>query len=169
MEKWPQPHEGVAGVDRTEDDLLSLSGPAMNRRVVILSIARELWVSALNGAHLEHGRALYDRMQYPKTGDLVVETVGLTHPAKLDADGEARAVTCFGILLGQRTEWACSDERWQQYREDGETEGYPVPDESRVTTQASYIQYGPSADDVCRWVNCSIIALPTELLHHAPD
>jgi hypothetical protein len=169
MTKWPQPHEQISGIQRTRDDLLSIDEAAMQRRVVILTIARELWVSALNGAHLERGRALYERMQYPKVGDLVAETVGMSHPTRPDADGDARALTCFGILLGRRTEWACSDEEWQRYREEGEADGYPMPDESRVTTEAAYVQYGPSPDDICRWVNCSIIALPTGLLHHTAD
>lgn len=167
MTKWPQPHEGVKGTKRTRDDLLSLGEPAMRRRVVILSIAKELWKAALNGAHTQNGRALYERMSNPQIGDLVAETIGMTHPTRKEEDGEARAVTCFGILLGQRTEWSCTDSDWRRYQEEDAANGYPMPDSSRVTTESSYVQYGPNADDVCRWVNCSIIALPTSLPHHA--
>lgn len=169
MGDWPQPHEGIKGINRTRDDLLSLTEPAMQRRVVLLRIASELWKAALNGAHTEAGQDLYQRMSKPGLGDLVIETVGMRHPLKRDADGEARAVTCFGILLGSRTEWACTDEEWQRYREEGAADGYPMPDDSRITTEAAYVQYGPGANDICRWVNCSLIGLPTGLLYHTRD
>lgn len=169
MESWPQPHEDVKGTERTRDDLLNLTEPAMHRRVAILNIARELWRAALQGAHSESGRDLYQRMTNPGIGDLVVETVGMRHPLKRDSQGDVRAVTCFGILLGSRTEWACTDEDWQRYREEGAADGYPMPDDSRMTTEASYVQYGPAAADICRWVDCSLVALPTGLLHHAED
>lgn len=169
MTTWPQPHEGITGVNRTRDDLLILTEHAMHRRVVILSIASELWRAALRGANTEPGRALYQRMSNPSVGDLVVETVGMRHPTKVDSRGDARVVTCFGILLGSRTEWSCSDEDWQHYREEGEASGHPLPDESRITEKAAYVQYGPKAKDICRWANCSLIALPTNLLHHTQD
>lgn len=169
MENWPQPYEDVKGVDRTRDDLLSLTEPAMHRRVVILTIAAELWKSALNGAMTERGRPLYERMAHPGIGDLVAETVGMSHPTRKDADGEARAVTCFGILLGRRTEWATTDQDWQQYQREAETDGYPMPDSKRVTTEAAYVQYGPAAGNVCRWVNCSLLGLPTGPLHHIEE
>lgn len=168
-EKFPQPYENVKGVKRTRDDLPSLTEAAMHRRVAILSIARELWKAALRGAHAEWGRPLYEQMTSPKVGDLVAETVGMRTPVERDEQGDARAVTCFGILLGQRTEWACTDEDWQRYREEGEAEGYPVPDDSRMTTEAAYVQYGPQAADICRWVNCSLVTLPTGLLYHTED
>lgn len=169
MESWPQPHEDVHGVDRTIDDLLKLDEAAMRRRVVMLTIAKALWQATLRGAHNEHGRAAYQQMAEPRTGDLVVETVGMAHPLKEDADGEVRAVTCFGILLGFRTEWACTDEDWRRYQAEGEADGYPLPDDSRITVKAAYVQYGPAAKDICRWVNCSLIALPTGMLHHLQE
>lgn len=169
MENWPQPHEGVKGVDRTLDDLLVLTEAAMHRRVAMLSIATELWRAALNGAHTGTGRALYERMANPEIGDLVVEVGGMRTPTKVDAQGDARVVTCFGILLNSRTEWACTDEEWLEHQKEGETEGYPAPDNSRVAAEAAYVQYGPSVDDVCRWVNCSLISLPTGPLRHTED
>jgi len=166
---WPQPHEGVRGVDRTRDDLLSITEAAMHRRVVILNIACELWKAALNGAHTSNGRALYQRMAGPRLGDLVIETVGASHPLARDSNGDARALTCFGILLGSRTEWACTDEEWAGYQREAENEGYPMTDSQRIAVTAAYIQYGPSAEDICRWVNCSIIALPTGMLYHTEE
>ena len=156
MGEFLQPHEGIQGIDRTRDDLLSITEGAMRRRVIILNIACELWKSALHGAHLPGGRALYERMSRPGLGDLVIETVGASHPTSRDADGEARAVTCFGILLGRRTEWACTDEKWQEYKGEAEAGDCPMTDDSRVTAEAAYVQYGPKAEDVCRWVNCSL-------------
>lgn len=169
MTDWPQPHESVSGIKRTRDDLLALDEAAMQRRVVILQIATELWRSALNGAHTESGRALYERMANPRMGDLVVETVGMRTPLGRDSEGDARAVTCFGILLGERTEWACTDEKWREYQAEAESEGEPLPDDSRVTTEAAYVQYGPEPGDICRWVNCSLIALPTGMLYHTAE
>jgi hypothetical protein len=163
MENWPQPYEGVKGVDRTRDDLLVLTEAAMHRRLVMLSMASLLWGAALDGAHTETGHDLYRRMSNPGIGDLVVETVGMRSPAKVDAQGDARVVTCFGILLGSRTEWTCTDEDWQRYREEGAADGYPMPDDARMTEEASYVQYGSSADDICRWANCSLIALPVSV------
>lgn len=169
MSKWPQPHEGVFGIRRTRDDLLALDEAAMQRRVVILRIATELWRAALNGAHTESGRALYEQMTNPKMGDLVVETVGMQTPFGLDSNGDARAVSCFGILLGQRTEWACTDEKWQEYQAEAEVEGCTLSEAERVTERAAYVQYGSGPEDICRWADCSVIALPTGMLYHTAE
>lgn len=169
MENWPQPHEGVKGFDRNRDDLLVLTEAAMRRRLIMLCMAAELWKAALNGAHTETGHYLYQRMTNPEIGDLVVETVGMRDPVKVDAQGDARVLTCFGILVDSRTEWSCTDEDWQRYREEGAADGRPVPDDARMTEEASYVQYGSSAGDICRWVNCSLIALPTVPLYHMED
>lgn len=165
MSKWPQPHEGVAGVKRTRDDLLSLDPAALRRRVIILDIARSLWQATLRGAHNEYGRSAYERMSKPRMGDLVVETMGMAHPSKADRDGSALAIHSFGIMLGERTEWACTNEKWQEYVE----EDSDLTDDDRATDTAIYVQYGPEPEDVCRWVNCSIIALPTGALYHTAD
>jgi glycine cleavage system aminomethyltransferase T len=167
--KLPQPHESVQGIDRTRDDLLSLEGPALRRRVVMMDLAHALWKAALNGAHTESGRALYERMTNPRMGDLVVETTGMRHPGRADRDGSKSALHSFGIMLGERTEWACTDERWREYVEEAHEQGEELPDSSRVSTEAVYVQYGPKADDICRWVNASIIALPTGALYHTAE
>lgn len=169
MESWPQPHEDIKGIDRTRDDLLVLTEAAMHRRLAMLNIAATLWKAALRGAHTDWGRPLYQRMANPEIGDLVVETVGMRTPTEKDAQGDARVVTCFGILLDSRTEWACTDEDWQRYREEGAADGYPMPDDARITEEAAYVQYGPKAKDICRWANCSLITLPTGLLYHTED
>jgi hypothetical protein len=168
-ESWPQPYHDITGTDRTHDDLLSLTEPAMRRRVAILGDALELWKSALNGGLTESSRGLYRRMTRPGIGDLVVETIGMRYPTRRDAQGDVRAVTCFGILLGTRIEWACTDEDWRRYQDEGAADGYHLPNDARVTTEAAYVQYGPSADDICRWTNCSLIAMPPDLIRSAEE
>lgn len=162
MPNWPEPHENVKGVDRTIDDLLSLDPAALRRRVIILDIARHLWQATLRGAHNEYGRGAYERMAKPRMGDLVVETGGMAHPSKADRDGSQLAIHSFGIMLGERTEWSCTNEKWREYL----AEDPDLTDDDRATDSAAYVQYGPKAEDICRWVNCSIIALPTGTLHH---
>jgi hypothetical protein len=166
-ESWPQPYRDITGTDRTQDDLLSLTEPAMHRRMALLNDALELWKSVLNGGLTESGRDLYLRMTKPEIGDLVIETIGMRYPARRDTQGDVRAVTCFGILLGIRIEWACTDEDWLRYQEEAAADGYPMPDDARTTTEAAYVQYGPSAADICRWTNCSLIAPPVDRLYHA--
>jgi hypothetical protein len=166
---WPQPHENVRGIDRTRDDLLSLEGPAVRRRAVILTIAYQLWQATLRGAHTEQGRAAYERMDTPRTGDLVAE-LGTARRPRFETQAEKNAmVEGFGIFLGEREEWTCSHETWGAEVEQARREGSEYTLADRATTTAMYVQYGPAAQDVCRWVNCSVMALPTGLLYHTED
>jgi hypothetical protein len=165
-DSYPQPHEGVTGADRLQDDLLDLDEGSLRRRAAMLRISCALWKATLNGANTEYGRAGYQEMTHPRIGDLVAEVGALRGPELPDHDGEARLVTGFGILLGDRTEWNCSHETWDREVADGVYgEGLTLDD--RATTRAFYVQYGPKAADVCRWVNCDLAALPTGALHPA--
>ncbi|AYD81388.1 hypothetical protein SEA_JUSTBECAUSE_233 [Streptomyces phage JustBecause] len=166
---WPQPHENVRGVDRTRDDLLSLEGPAVRRRAVILTIAYQLWQATLRGAHTEQGRAAYDRMDNPRMGDLVAELGTARRPRCETQDEKNSMVEGFGIFLGEREEWTCSHEEWRADVERSRQEGEAYTLEDRATVKAMYVQYGPAAQDVCRWVNCSVMALPTGMLYHTVD
>lgn len=166
---WPQPHENVTGINRTRDDLLSLEVPALRRRVVMMAIANNLWKATLGAAHSEDGRSRYERMDKPRMGDLVVETMSMRNPDVMDASSEQRSIHGFGILLGEREEWSCSHEEWQQYVEEAAAEEEVLTLDDRLTMKALYVQYGPKADDVVRWTNCSFIALPTGLLYHTKD
>lgn len=166
---WPQPHENVRGIDRTRDDLLSLEGPAVRRRAVILTIAYQLWQATLRGAHTEQGRAAYERMDTPRMGDLVAELNTMRRP-RFETQAEKNAmVEGFGIFLGEREEWTCSHETWQAEVEAARQDGIEYELKDRATVTAMYVQYGPAAQDVCRWVNCSVMALPTGLLYHTED
>jgi len=65
-----------------------------------------------------------------------------------------------GYFLAEREEWAQTDESWGSFKA-GEVEaGYEVSEEDRITDKASYIQYGPNPEDVCRWTNCRVWAIP---------
>lgn len=166
---WPQPHEKVSGIHRTRDDLLSLEGPALRRRVVMMTIANSLWKATLGVAHTEFGREEYKRMNKPRMGDLVVETMSMRNPDVMDADSEQRSIHGFGILLGEREEWTCSHEDWARYVEEAAADGDTMTLKDRATVKALYVQYGPQADDIVRWTNCSFIALPTGLLYHTKE
>lgn len=166
---WPQPHENVQGVNRTRDDLLSLEGPAIPRRAVILTVAYQLWQATLRGAHTEQGRAAYDRMDQPRMGDLVAE-LGTARRPRFGTQAEANSmVEGFGIFLGEREEWTCSHEEWRAETEQARREGIEYTLADRATVKAMYVQYGPAATDICRWVNCSVMALPTGALYHTAD
>lgn len=166
---WPQPHENVSGINRTRDDLLSLEVPALRRRVVMMTIANSLWKATLGAANSEYGRSDYERMGEPRMGDLVVETMSMRNPTVMDADSDQRSIHGFGILLGEREEWTCSHEEWRRYVEEAAADGDTLTLEDRATVKALYVQYGPKADDVVRWTNCSFIALPTGMLYHTED
>src|SRR5690606_34284959 len=72
-------------------------------------------------------------------------------------------------FLGEREEWTCSHEEWRADVERSRQEGETYTLEDRATVKAMYVQYGHAAQDVCRWVNCSVMALPTGMLYHTDD
>lgn len=163
--EYPQPYEDVWGVRRTRDDLLNLDPAALMRRLIMMRIACEFYRTTLNFSNTTYGRPGYERMVNPRIGDLVTETVALRRPDEDDEDTDQRLIHGFGILLGERTEWTCSHEVWQREVAEG-MYGDQVSDADRATIQAVYVQYGPKPEDIVRWVNCSMIALPTGMLHH---
>jgi hypothetical protein len=64
----------------------------------------------------------------------------------------------FGILIEHRNEWWETDEEWEALKvEDGGLE-----DDDRRVDHAWYVQYGNDPGDVCRWVNCDFLAIPTD-------
>lgn len=171
---YPEPHEGVQGVTRTRDDLLSLEGPAIARRMIVMDIAESLFKASLAGPvrPLSGEPSLFDQVSKPQIGDLVIErtTAFIRDPAQ-----RARG---FGILLGRRIEWACTKEQWTERceeeaaacREHGDEEGaLAALAEERLTDHAWYIQYGSDAADICRWTNCMFYRVPTGLLHHTKE
>lgn len=149
---YPQPHEGVRGADR-DDLLLSLEPEALPVRRVLAGLSRHLSAATTVGNSAPKVAAMFDRILDPRAGDLVVE-----HSA-LDPRDPDRLRKGVGVLLLHREEWRTTDEEWAAYRAEDPT----VPDEDRSVDHAWYVQYGPSAGDVCRWTNCDFRTLP------APD
>lgn len=146
-----QPNEGVTGTDR-DDYLLSLAPEATAHRDMLITTAANLH-SACRSAN----PTLYDRMAKPRPGDLVVI---------LDifwSQDPARRMRGLGILLERRIEWYDTDEEWAAMIAEERALGFE-PDEERRTDNATYVQYGPNAVDVCRWVDCTVLALPGEIL-----
>lgn len=149
---YPQPHEGIVGTERTEDDLLALDEKALARRDIILRVAEQLWSATLVGHAAPKVTALYERMNKPQPGDIVFVVDGMWSK---DPDRRAKA---FGVFLLDRQEWWTTDDEWAKYVEE-------EPDEvgERMTDHAWYVQYGPQPGDICRWTNCSVRALPVEM------
>lgn len=163
---WPQPYEGIAGT-RREDDLLSLEDAAIPRRLMMAGLADCLWGAVLVGNPAPVVSRMSERIMNPQPGDLVL----VTDSRYRDEDTRIKG---FGILLAHRTEWMQTDEELAasiaEMRAD-ETlskdwgEKYIAALESgeeRTADEAWYVQYGPEPGDICRWMNCSLIAVPTE-------
>lgn len=159
-EQLLQPHEGVRGRDRTGDYLLSLDDRAVAHRDALISMAMLLRSACLVGQPAPVVKRMAARLNAPKVGDLVVEWM----MAGRDVDTRLKA---FGYLVAWRREWASTDEEWERWKRE-EADGYRrlgfvhvVNDSERmVEPDAWYVQYGPDPGDVCRWSNCSFMALP---------
>jgi hypothetical protein len=166
---FPQPREGITGTLRDQDDLLSLDGKALPRRMMHAALAKCLHRATLVGNPAPVVAAMYERITHPEPGDLVVETSRL-------GSGHLE-VEAFGILVAHRREWWETDEEWAAqvkqeradhesflagpYAQPGDADEPWAPSE-RLTDDAWYVQYGPQPADVCRWVNCEFIVIPTD-------
>lgn len=139
---WPQPREGVTGIDRT-DTLLSLDEEVMPARKLIVDLTMKLWRGCLVGSPPPILKERYEQMKSPYPGDLVIEQ---TRRDPLHG---------FGYLLVQREEWLHTNAEWDTTDRGGW-------DGERPTEYATYVQYGPAAIDVCRWVNAMFVALPRD-------
>ncbi len=173
MTSYPQPHEGITGTDRTQDDLLSLEPLALARRKLMCGMADSLQVACLVGNPAPVVARMWERMKAPQPGDLVIEDT-----ARFGGRGDDdRQVKGFGILIAHRREWWQTDEeraaqveeeraehekflRSCKYARPGDADEPWEPDE-RSTDHAWYVQYGPAAADVCRWTNCGFTAVLT--------
>jgi hypothetical protein len=157
---YPQPREGITGTLRDADDLLSIDEKAIPRRAAMIGLAMCLQSACLVGDPAPRVARMGERIRNPEVGDLVVES---TTRGGYIGNGNEMA---FGILLAHRTEWAHTDQAWQDElaRETEEAtrlglQGYEH--EHRPTDDAWYVQYGPQPDDICRWTNCDFITIPT--------
>lgn len=162
---FPQPHEGISGTDRGHDDLLSLEEAAIPRRHLMAGMARCLRQAVLVGNQAPIVARMWERMQAPVSGDLVVE---------VSSFGRRACTEGMGILLAHRHEWWQTDEEWaaelEKEREaheeflrgphsrPGDGPFDPARHE-RLTDHAWYVQYGPRPEDVCRWVNCQFLTV----------
>lgn len=151
--RYPQPHEGIAGTDRTSDDLLALDDQAIARRLLMIGTAAALHSAVLVGNPAPKVSELYARMRVPEPGDLVME---VATPYRRSPDIQIKG---FGILIACRDEWESTDEEWaEQVAGDSDLD----PNRDRFHDHAWYIQYGNAAEDVCRWTDCEFIAIPTD-------
>ena len=147
-ETLPQPWEGITATARTGDDLLSLEDEAMPRRRRMVMMALLIRKATLVGNQAPVVRNLYERMNDPQPGDLVIETSAAWRP-----DSECRGL---GILLAHRREWCSNDKEWAVYRAE------EPDDDERLADHYWYVQYGPGDRDIARWEDCEFIAIPED-------
>jgi hypothetical protein len=167
---FPEPREGVTGADR-DDDLLSLEDAAVPRRLIMAGMARCLRDAVLVGNPAPAVARMWERMKNPAPGDLVIETSTFY---RRDEDDRVKAM---GILIAHRVEWNETDVEWGAYIEEERARyeeflrgPYSQPGDGpfdpsqceRTTDHAWYVQYGPQAGDVCRWVNCDFMMIPAD-------
>lgn len=169
-DRWHEPHEGITGAER-DDDLLDLTPEALRRRLIMCAMAKGFHDAVGVGNAAPRVQRMNERFNRPFTGphnfrpgDLMIETSALYGaPSR---DGWERG---FGIYITDRQEWATTlgeYEEWieeeRTYYEDTTYDFDPKsPDWARHTDHAWYIQYGSNPGDVCRWTNCSFLAVPT--------
>lgn len=159
---WLQPHEGIQGVDR-QDTLLSLDPAMVPLRTVLAATAGHLYGACLVGNPAPRVAEMWQRISNPREGDLVIEDTA-RHGWRRWPDRLTRGL---GVLLLVREEWASTDEEWAKIVADEAPYG-GISDDERGTDTAWYVQYGPSAADVCRWTNCGFMAIPWPGEHFDP-
>jgi len=150
--RYPQPREGITGTERTEDDLLALDDKAVARRLMMMGTAKALYDAVLVGNPAPKVAEMLARMRDPQPGDLVME---VSSSYRRDVDAKVKG---FGVLVEHREEWASTDAEWAA---EIASDALIDPDRDRFHDHAWYVQYGPAAEDVCRWTNCEFIAIPT--------
>ena len=159
-----QPHEDVVGqVLDNLGDLLCLSDEAQAHRSLIVSTAHLVLKACLSGMPTPSQREIDKRMRNPRVGDLVFEESSFWGSYRKGHLQEGNAwCKGFGFLVEDRLEWAQTDELWEQLTSEG---AFDVG-EDRPTDRAWYIQYGPSPEDICRWVGASVVAIPVDPHEH---
>lgn len=149
---WPQPHEGINELlVHDQDELLSMNDAV---RQALMAVGKHLHSATLVGNPAPTVKAARSRITTPQVGDLVFEESNIYFYQK----DQARHRTAIGILIAERREWWDTDEEWESLLAEG---AYDQRDE-RPVDHAWYIQYEPNA--YCRWVNCSIVTIPRELV-----
>lgn len=159
-----QPHEDILRPADVDTRLLGFDDAALDFRDAICALASHLYLSCMVGNPAPAVLEKQQRMLRLEPGDYVVESSDLWRRwGSTDAADRAHR---FGVLLERRDEWGQTDEEHRRALADGEIDA----DEERwVERNVVYIQYGPSPEDVCRWVNCSFIVVPVDLFaFHKP-
>lgn len=139
---FPRPR----GVDRTGDPMLTLDGDALDVIMMIVYSGYRL----TGYAQAPIAKALDDRRQNPHPGDLVMVPDSMSRRATCDDRRHG-----WGYLLAVRHEPMFTDEDWLRIVTEEDPEYGPRPIE-----KVFYIQYGPNPQDVCRWENASVMAVP---------
>jgi hypothetical protein len=147
-ETYRRPHEGIVGTERT-DDLLSLEDSAIPVRDLLRGLTFHLRTATLVGDAAPVVKRIYHRLTHPQVGDVVVVQ---------DSQymGQDSRIKGFGVLVAERREWWTTDEEWEREK----AEDCDATDADRMTDHGWYVQYGPGAKDVCRWTNCTLLAVP---------
>lgn len=141
-----EPHEGIGGQERREDALLTVGGSLLAAEMMgYLSRA------TLVGNPVPIVQQMRARIDEPRPGDAVV-----VYDSIFQRDDETKHKGV-GYLVEVREEWASTAEEWaESIAEDGS-----LTDADRwVERRAWYVQYGPEPEDVCRWTNCTVLAIP---------
>lgn len=149
--RYLQPHEGITGTLRDQDDLLSLAPEALARRRMMADLAKALQSAVLVGNPAPVVKRMWQRMSHPEPGDLVLE---------LSTFYRRYSEPNMGILLAVRDEWAQTDEEYaKDFAENlnGEQDGW-----RGIEYNVHYVQYGPKPADVYRWHNADFMMIPTE-------
>lgn len=133
------------GTDRPDDPVLTMTA---EQKAVLLDAVWYGW-SLTGTASAPIGRALTNRRLHPRPGDLVIIPDAMSAPMS-SVSTPARGV---GYLLEERWEPIVGEDEWVRV---GDEEYAGVCPEEIVF----YVQYGPRAEDVCRWENAGCHAVP---------
>jgi hypothetical protein len=149
---WPEPHEGIAGIDRSGDWLLSLDERAVAHRDALAGLSRHLYDACLVGNPAPKVVEMRERISEPAPGDFVWVLDAVGHR---DVDTRVKGT---GFLVAARREWWTTTAEWERMLADDER----YADDERDTDMAWYVQYGPDPADVCRWTNCTVLVAPID-------
>jgi hypothetical protein len=146
--KLLQPHEGITGTQRDETDpLLTPEGSAL-----ACDLVQTMWRLAMSWHEPgTYGYRTFQRMQHPVAGDRVVVYDAIY---RRNPDDRTMGV---GYLVASRKEWADIDAEWAKAIKEDPS----LTERERWTDTGWYVQYMHNPEAVCRWTNCTVLAIPT--------
>lgn len=152
---YAQPHEGITGIERAADPLLTEGGS-----LVAAEMMSMLYRAVLVGNPAPLVQDMFNLITHPAVGDAVVVADAMYF------DNLEHKIQGTGYVVAVRAEWGETDEEWARVRAEDDS----LTDADRwVEREAWYIQYGPQAADVCRWSNCNVLAIPRGMERRAPS